>query len=84
MVRRFHATYYKPGRIILGLSTSDDAVVGPIKEVVMRIGDAAAAVTPFAEAELEAPPRIEGRELTIVAIPDAIASGDPCRFSNRR
>ena len=79
-VRRFHATYYKPGRIILGLSTSDDAVVGPIKEVVMRIGDAAAAVTPFAEAALEAPPRIDGRELTIVAIPDAIASGIHAAF----
>ncbi len=79
-VRAFYATYYRPDRMIVGVSSSDPDVVDAIKGALNGAGRIEGRVPRLAEPELRPPPAIEGRELVIVAMPDAGATAIHAAF----
>jgi zinc protease len=72
-VRRFYATWYRPESLVLGVSTADEAIVGALRAPLAETGRVEA--RPFERRAVRAPEPGRGRELTIVALPNAIASG---------
>jgi zinc protease len=72
-VRRFYATYYRPDNLVLGVSTSDDAIVAPLRAALAGAGQSEA--QPLERRRVEAPPPVHGREVIIVALPNAISTG---------
>lgn len=77
--RSFYATYYRPNNLILGVSTSDTQVVDAIKGALTGIGQLPR-VNRLKPAQLAPPRPVRGREATIVAMPDAGASGIHAAF----
>ncbi len=77
--RSFYVTYYRPNNMILGISTSDPQVVNAIKGALTGIGQLPR-VNRLKPAELRPPRPVRGREATIVAMPDAGASGIHAAF----
>ncbi|MBI2955977.1 MAG: insulinase family protein [Acidobacteria bacterium] len=72
-VRCFYATHYKPGNTVVGLSTSDPAVVQPVEAALAGIGQLEAEA--FSARPAERPAPAKGREVIIVALPNAISTG---------
>lgn len=72
-VRRFYATYYRPENIVVGVSSTDPAVVEQLQKALSGVGQVEAA--PFSPRRVEAPAPIRGREVLIVAEPNAISTG---------
>jgi len=75
MVRRFYGTYYRPGNVTVGLSTSDRKVVERVTKALQKIGDAASDVQPLPPNKDEPPPPIQGRQLVIISKPNAASTG---------
>lgn len=73
-VRSFYATYYRPSNIILGISSSDESVVSSLEGALDGMGVVSGGVPQLQLVDLEPPETVEGRELTIVAMPDAGAT----------
>lgn len=80
-LRRFFAAYYRAGNFVLGVSTSDEAVVGPLRAALAGAG--AAAVRPLEARGMGTREPLRGRELTVVAMPGAIATGIHAGFPLR-
>jgi zinc protease len=79
-LRSFYATYYDPDRMIVGISTSDRDVVDAIKSALSGAGRLEGRVSKMEQVALRPPPAIQGRELTIVAMPDAGATAIHAAF----
>jgi zinc protease len=79
-LRSFYVTYYRPDRMIVGISSSDPDVVSAIKAALDGAGRLEGRVPELAEAKLEPPPEIQGRELVVVAMPDAGATAIHAAF----
>ncbi len=71
--RRFYATYYKPENIVVGVSSGDPAVMKQVQEALAGSGKLDAAA--FTRRTTTAPQPVTGREVLIVAQPNAIATG---------
>jgi zinc protease len=72
-VRRFYVTYYRPENLVLGVSTADPAIVDQLRNALAGAGKLDA--QPFPAREVAPPARIQGREVLIIAQPNAIATG---------
>ncbi|MFQ5696193.1 MAG: M16 family metallopeptidase, partial [Terriglobia bacterium] len=72
-VRRFYASYYQPGNIVVGLSTTDAAVTEKVRAALNGVGRVEA--NPFIPAKAEVTTTVRGREVMIVALPNAISTG---------
>ncbi|MCL6480544.1 MAG: insulinase family protein [Firmicutes bacterium] len=72
-LQRFYVTYYRPEHLVLGVSTREEAVVAPLREALAGAGTSA--VPPLERRPLEPPPAVQGREVVLVALPNAIATG---------
>ena len=73
-VRSFYATYYRPSNVILGISSSDASVVSSLKGALDGMGVISGGVRRLQLVDLAPPAPVKGRELTIVAMPDAGAT----------
>jgi zinc protease len=82
-LRRFYATYYRAGSLVLGVSTADEAVVGPLRAALSRTREGGAEVRPLEARRMGTREPLRGRELTIIAMPGAIASGIHAGFPLR-
>lgn len=72
-VVRFYRSFYRPGNIIVGISSNDRAVVDPIVAAVSRIN--AEVTTPMPVVDLGKPERIRGRQAVVIEEPNAPAAG---------
>ncbi|MFQ5663477.1 MAG: M16 family metallopeptidase [Terriglobia bacterium] len=72
-VRRFYATYYTPENIVVGVSSTDPGIVEQVQAALQGVGQVNAAAFPRRTPEQAA--RVKGREVLIVALPNAIATG---------
>jgi zinc protease len=68
----FHRRHYRPGNLILGLSSEDPKARERILDAAGAIGGGGSSASP---PDLPRPRMPEGRELTILAVPNAEASG---------
>lgn len=73
-VRAFYAQFYKPGNIILGISSAKPGIVNPIKAALAGAGTMAG-VPRLAFRAPSAPKAIDGREMVVVSTPGAGATG---------
>lgn len=80
-LRRFYATYYRPENLILGASTAEEAWLAPLRAALAAAGRMEA--RPFERRAVRAPAELRGRELTLIALPGAIASGIHAGFPLR-
>ena len=71
-VKAFYAAFYRPGNIIVGLSTKDDAVVKPVLAAVNKLPNPA---TPMPSVAVGAPAPVAGRSAIVVVEPNAPAAG---------
>lgn len=75
-VAAFYATYYKPDNLIVGISSDQPAVAQIIQAALAGIGKPAVGkARAMKPARLQRAPAIDGRQLTIVGLPDAPAVG---------
>lgn len=74
-VRGFYAKHYKPENAILGVSTDDPAIVAKLTDAMSGLGKVDGKKARVADAKRMPPPPIDGRELTIIAKPDELATG---------
>jgi zinc protease len=72
-VRAFYAAHYRPENIVLGVGTADAAAVEPLRAALAGAGKADGG--PLARRAVEAPEPVEGREVAILALPNAISTG---------
>jgi len=72
-VQRFYASYYTPENIVIGVSTTDAAVVSKVRAALGGVGELDVPAYPVRE--VEPPRKVKGRDVTIVAVPNAISSG---------
>jgi zinc protease len=72
-VRRFYATYYRPENLVVGVSTTDTAVVDQVRAALAGAGRLSAQA--FSPRPVEPAAAVEGREVLIVALPNAISTG---------
>ena len=70
-VRRFYEAYYRPGNMIVGISTSDATV----RERVVGAINAVSSDGPAGAYEVGQPKAIEGRQALVVVEPNAPAAG---------
>ncbi|HEX9641089.1 MAG TPA: pitrilysin family protein [Candidatus Krumholzibacteria bacterium] len=74
-LRAFYAAFFRPENMILGVSSTDHAVLTKLSAALAGAGKSAGKGAKLQFDAPTAPSRIEGRELTIVAMPDAGATG---------
>ncbi len=72
-VVRFYRDYYRPGNIIVGVSTSADEIVGPIVDVVRQVNQGV--TTPVTPINLGHPESFQGRRAVVISEPHAPAAG---------
>ncbi|MDA2913191.1 insulinase family protein [Acidobacteriia bacterium AH_259_A11_L15] len=72
-VRRFYATYYTPENIVIGVSSAEPAIVKQVQEALSGVGRLEAAS--FRRRATQPPAPVRGREVLIVALPNAISTG---------
>jgi zinc protease len=72
-VRSFYATYYTPENVVIGLSSSDPAIVEKVRAALAGVGQLEAPTLNRQRAEAPAP--VRGRTVTILALPNAISTG---------
>jgi len=72
-VRSFYASYYAADHVVLGVSTSDPTIAGQLRDVLAKMspGDEQS----WMRKRIAASPAVKGREVTIVALPNAISTG---------
>lgn len=68
----FFRTHYRPEKVILGVSTTDQSIVTPIVSLVSGMNIRAPATTPVVRTAFSKP--IAGRQLTIIEQPNAPAA----------
>ncbi len=74
-VRRFVRTWYRPENIVVGVTTADAAVGKQLTQALAGIGGNVRDAEAFTTRAIEAPRPVRGRDVTIIALPKAIASG---------
>jgi zinc protease len=72
-VQRFYATYYTPENIVIGVSSTDPAIVSKVEVALRGVGKEEADT--LARRAAKAPAAVKGREVVILALPNAISSG---------
>lgn len=72
-VLRFYEAYYRPGNMIVGVSTLDGEVTGPIMDVVKAIN--ADVRTPMPPIRIGEPKMPTGRHAVVIEEPNAPAAG---------
>lgn len=72
-VRAFYATYYRAENIVLAVSTADAATADPLRAALAGAGKMVG--WPLSPRAVEAPKAVEGRDVLIVALPNAISTG---------
>src|SRR3990170_308037 len=73
VVERFYATYYTPDNMVVGVGSADPALVAKVQTALSGAGQLDAPV--FTRRTVEPPARVKGREVTILALPNAISTG---------
>lgn len=71
-VRTFYRSHYRPENIVLGVSTADATVVDPLRAALASLNTGE---KPQQARALEPPAPIRGREVVILALPNAISTG---------
>jgi zinc protease len=74
-LRAFYAAYIRPENMILGVSSTDQAVQTALSDALAGAGKPVGKKAKLVFSTPTAPSSIDGRELTIVAMPDAGATG---------
>jgi zinc protease len=74
-VRGFFNAHYRPANMIVGLSTSDEAVQSAIVGALAGSGQAAGTATAPRTPQFEPAPAVVGREAVVVKVPDSGATG---------
>ena len=72
-VVRFYRAFYRPGNMIVGVSSSDPAVVDPIVDAVNRINAGVTSEVPAVK--IGSPARFSGRQAVVIEEPNAPAAG---------
>ena len=72
-VVRFYRSFYRPGNMVIGVSSSDSGVIDPIVAAVRQIN--AGVASDVRPVEIGAPERINGRQAVVVEVPNAPAAG---------
>jgi zinc protease len=72
--RAFYGQFYQPGNMILGVSTTDEAVIDKLSVALAAAGKPEGKRTKLAFAKPSAPAPVSGREMTVVGMPDAGAT----------
>ena len=72
-VQRFYASAYTPENIVVGISTTDAAIIDKLQAALQGVGQGEAEA--FAPQQAKAPALVRGRELLILAVPNAISTG---------
>lgn len=72
-LEQFYATYYRPEHLVLGVSTREETLVASLRDALAGAGTSAA--PPLERHPVEPPPAVQGREVVIVALPNAISTG---------
>jgi len=72
-VRRFYATFYRPENMVVGVSSTDPAIVSQVQTALGGAGKLDAAT--FTARSAEKPAAVKKREVLIVALPNAISTG---------
>jgi zinc protease len=72
-VRRFYRTTYRAENLVVGVSSSDPSIVEQARAALGGIGKIEAAA--FTRRAVEPPAPVKGREVLIVALPNAISTG---------
>jgi zinc protease len=72
-VERFYATYYTPDNIVLGVGSADPALVDKVRAALANTGEVDAPA--FMRRAAEPPAPVKGREVVILALPNAISAG---------
>ncbi len=73
--RRFYRTWYRPENITVGVSTTDANIVSQLAQALAAAGSGASDANPFTARIIAPPPAIRGRQLTLIGLPKAMASG---------
>ncbi|MBW3670960.1 MAG: insulinase family protein, partial [Acidobacteria bacterium] len=71
-VVRFYRSFYRPGNMIVGVSSSDRAVIDPIVAAVKQINAGVTAEVP--RLDLGSPEEIRGRQAVVIEEPNAPAA----------
>ena len=71
-VQRFYRDFYRPENAIVGISTSDPAIVAQVTDAVRAMNANATEASP--EVRIPAPTKIEGREALVIQEPNAPAA----------
>jgi zinc protease len=74
-VRRYYRTHFRAGNITVGVSSQDAEIVQRLVEALSGAGGSAADVEALPPRPLRAPKPIAGRQLTLIGMPNAIATG---------
>ncbi len=72
-VVRFYRSFYRPGNMVIGVSSSDSGVIDPIVAAVRQIN--AGVASDVRQVDIGAPQRIKGRQAVVVEVPNAPAAG---------
>ena len=72
-VRRFYDTNYRPEKIVVGVSTSEEEILAQIRAAFDFTGPSE--IAPIFPRPIESPARVKGHEALIVALPNAISTG---------
>jgi len=72
-VERFYATYYTPENVVVGVSSADPALVAKVRAALANTGEVDAPA--FMQRAVEPPDPVKGREVVILALPNAISTG---------
>lgn len=74
-VRAFYAEFFRPENMILGVSTKDPSITSMLTEALEDAGKPDGKKARLSFSEPTAPEAVQGRELTVLALPDAGATG---------
>ena len=72
---RFYATFYRPVDVTVGVTRRDTAIQNKIIAALKGMGMSRQKVNPFKVPTPSPPPPVRGREVVIIAMPNAISSG---------
>jgi len=74
-VKRFYRAWYQPATLTAAVSTKDTTLIEALRQALSGIAQSREESTPLAVRAIDPPAAFTGRHLTIVSLPQAIASG---------
>jgi zinc protease len=74
-VRAFYGSWYRPENLTIAVSTKDAVIVNGLREALAGVGQRAGGATAITPRAVEPPAPAAGRHVTIIGLPNAIATG---------